>query len=81
MIHMPAKLQAFGEGEDMSELTAEQLRKLLYENELNLQSDEKDIALMESTGVAESILRNARNRLWVNKETNASLRSLIAEIK
>jgi hypothetical protein len=81
MIHMPAKLQAFGKGEDMSELTAEQLRKLLYENELNLQSDEKDIALMESTGVAEPILRSARNRLWVNKETNASLRSLIAEIK
>ncbi len=65
----------------MSELTAEQLRKLLYENELNLQSDEKDIALMESTGVSESVLRSARNRLWVNKETNASLRSLIAEIK
>jgi hypothetical protein len=65
----------------MSELTAEQLRKLLYENELNLQSDEKDIALMESAGVAESVLRSARNRLWVNKETNASLRSLIAEIK
>jgi hypothetical protein len=65
----------------LSELTAEQLRKLLHENELNLQSDEKEIALMESAGVSESILRGARNRLWVNKETNASLRSLIAEIE
>jgi hypothetical protein len=65
----------------MSQLTAAQLRKLLHENELNLRSDEKDIAMMESAGAAESIVRVARNRLWVNRETNASLRSLIAEIE
>jgi hypothetical protein len=65
----------------MSELTAEQLRKLLYENELHLQTDEKEIALMESAGVPEPMLRAARNRLWVNKETTASLRSLIADIQ
>jgi len=39
----------------MSELTAEQLRKLLYENELHLQTDEKEIALMESAGVPHPI--------------------------
>ena len=69
------------ERKKMSQLTAEKLRKLLHENELHLQSDEKEIALMKSAGVSESVLRAARNRLWVNKETNASLRSLIAEIK
>ncbi|HEY6764125.1 MAG TPA: hypothetical protein VI386_05090 [Candidatus Sulfotelmatobacter sp.] len=37
----------------MSQLTAAQLRKLLHENELHLQSDEKDIAMMES-GVRQS---------------------------
>jgi hypothetical protein len=65
----------------MSQLTAAQLRKLLHENELHLQSDEKDIAMMESAGAPESIVRVARNRLWVNRETNTSLRSLIAEIE
>jgi hypothetical protein len=65
----------------MSQLTAAQLQKLLHENELHLQSDEKDIAMMESVGAPESIVRVARNRLWVNRETNASLRSLIAEIE
>jgi hypothetical protein len=65
----------------MSQLTAEQLRKLLHENELHLKSDEKEIALMESTGAPESIVNAARQRLWVNQETNASLRSLIAEIQ
>jgi hypothetical protein len=65
----------------MSQLTAAQLRKLLHENELHLRSDEKDITMMESAGAAESIVRVARNRLWVNRETNTSLRSLIAEIE
>jgi hypothetical protein len=65
----------------MSQLTAAQLRKLLHENELHLQSDEKDISMMESAGAPESIVRVARSRLWVNRETNASLRSLIAEIE
>jgi len=65
----------------MSQLTAEQLRKLLHENELNLRSDEREIAMMESAGVPESIVSAARHRLWVNQETNASLRSLIAEIQ
>jgi len=65
----------------MSQLTAAQLRKLMHENELHLQSDEKDIAMMESAGAPESIVSAARNRLWVNRETNTSLRSLIAEIE
>jgi hypothetical protein len=65
----------------MSQLTAEQLRKLLHENELHLQTDEKDIALMESAGAPESVIRAARNRLWLNRETTASLRSLIAELQ
>jgi molybdopterin-guanine dinucleotide biosynthesis protein len=65
----------------MSQLTAAQLRKLLHENELHLRSDEKDITMMESAGAAESIVRAARNRLRVNRETNTSLRSLIAEIE
>jgi hypothetical protein len=65
----------------MSQLTAEQLRKLLHENELHLKTDEKDIALMESAGAPESVIRAARNRLWLNRETTASLRSLIAELQ
>jgi hypothetical protein len=65
----------------MSQLTAEQLKRLLYENELNLRSDEREIALMESAGTPESIVSAARHRLWLNQETNASLRSLIAEIQ
>jgi hypothetical protein len=65
----------------MSQLTAAQLRKLLHENELHLRSDEKDITMMESAGAPESIVRVARNRLRVNRETNTSLRSLIAEIE
>lgn len=65
----------------MSQLTGEQLRELLRENELSLQSDEEEIALMESTGAAKSAVYAARRRLWVNQETNASLRSLIAEIE
>jgi hypothetical protein len=65
----------------MSDLTAEQLRRMLLENEQHLESDAEEIALMESAGVAEAVLRNARCRLQANRETNASLRSLIAEIK
>jgi hypothetical protein len=65
----------------MSALTAEQLRKLLHENEMNLQSDEREIALMESTGAPEPVVNAARHRLWLNQEINASLRSLIAEIQ
>ena len=65
----------------MSQLTAEQLRKLLRDNEINLMSDERDITLMESTGAPESIVKAARHRLWLNRETNTSLRSLIAEIQ
>jgi hypothetical protein len=65
----------------MSGLTAEQLRKLLHENEMNLQSDEREIALMESTGAPKPIVDAARRRLWLNQETNASLRSLIGEIQ
>jgi hypothetical protein len=65
----------------MPQLTAEQLRKLLHENERNLRLDEKEIALMESTGAPELIVNAARHRLWLNQETNASLRSLIAEIQ
>jgi hypothetical protein len=65
----------------MSQLTAEQLKRLLYENELNLRSDEREIALMKSAGAPESIVSAARHRLWLNQETNASLRSLIAEIQ
>jgi hypothetical protein len=65
----------------MPGLTAERLRKLLRENEMNLQTDEKDIALLKSAGVPESDLRDACNRLRANKETNARLRDLIAEIK
>jgi hypothetical protein len=65
----------------MSQLTAAQLRKLLHENELNLQSDAKEIALMESSGAPAPIVNAARHRLWVNRETNTSLRSLIAEIE
>jgi hypothetical protein len=65
----------------MSQLTAEQLRKLLHENEINLRSDEKEIALMESTGAPKPVVSAARHRLWLNRETNASLRSLIAEIQ
>jgi hypothetical protein len=65
----------------MPGLTAEQLRKLLHENQMNLQSDEREIALMESTGAPEPIVDAARRRLWLNQETNANLRSLIAEIQ
>lgn len=65
----------------MPDLTAERLRTLLQENELNLQTDEKDIALMKSAGVPDSVLRDASNRLRANKETNAQLRDLIAEIE
>ena len=65
----------------MPGLTAEQLRKLLHENEMNLQSDERAIALMESTGAPEPIVNAARRRLWLNQETDANLRSLIAEIQ
>ena len=65
----------------MPQLTAEQLRKLLHENENNLRLDEREIALMESTGAPEPIVNAARHRLWLNRETNASLRSLIAEIQ
>ena len=65
----------------MPQLTAEQLRKLLHENEKNLRLDENEIALMESTGAPDPIVNAARHRLWLNRETNASLRSLIAEIQ
>jgi hypothetical protein len=44
-------------------LTAEHLRKLLHENQMNLQSDEREIALMESTGTLEPIVNAARRRL------------------
>jgi hypothetical protein len=81
MIQVAYGVTGLGKEKWMSQLTAEQLRKLLHENELNLRSDEKEIALMESTGVPEPIVNAARHRLWVNQETNASLRSLIAEIQ
>ena len=81
MILVAYRATGLWKGGKMSQLTALKLKKLLHENELHLQSDEKEIALMKSAGVSESVLRAARNRLWVNKETNASLRSLIAEIK
>src|ERR1700679_1580540 len=55
----------------MSQLTAEKLRKLLHENELHLQSDEKEIALMNSAGVPESVLGAAPNGLGGKKELNA----------
>jgi hypothetical protein len=65
----------------MSGPTAERLRKLLHENQMSLQSDEREIALMESTGAPEPIVNAARRRLWLNQETDANLRSLIAEIQ